>query len=47
MVYLLFEVFIARTRRVYNIELRIAGKRDKLANHFRKWERLISVFTNK
>ena len=39
--------FIARTRRVYNIELRIAGKRDKLTNHFRKWERLISVFTNK
>ena len=39
--------FIARTRRVYNIELRIGGKRDKLTNHFRKWERLISVFTNK
>ena len=34
--------FIARTRRVY-----IARKRDKLNNHFRKWEKLISVFTNK
>ena len=31
--------FIARTRR-------IAGKRDKLDNHFRKWEKLKSVFTN-
>ena len=38
--------FIARTRRIYNIELHIAGKRDKLDNHFRKWEKLISVFTN-
>ena len=39
--------FIARTRRIYNIELHIARKRDKLNNHFRKWEKLISVFTNK
>ena len=38
--------FIARTRRIYNIELHIAGKRDKLDNHFRKWKKLISVFTN-
>ena len=38
---------IARTRRIYNIELHIARKRDKLNNHFRKWEKLISVFTNK
>ena len=37
--------FIARTRRIYNIELHIARKRDKLNNHFRKWEKLISVFT--
>ena len=35
--------FIARTRRIYNIELHIARKRDKLNNHFRKWEKLISV----
>ena len=31
--------FIARTRRIYNIELHIARKRDKLNNHFRKWEK--------
>ena len=46
MVYLLFQGFIARTRRIYNIELQIARKRDKLNNHFRKWEKLISIFTN-
>ena len=39
--------FIARTRRVYNTELHIAGKRDKLNNHFRKWEKLIIIFMNK
>ena len=54
--------FIARTRRIYNIELHIAKKRkfkiklqrdkiklqrDKLNNHFKKWEKLISVFPNK
>ena len=40
--------FIARTRRIYNIKLHIARKRDKLNTHFRKWEKLIlSVFTNK
>ena len=39
--------FIASTKRVYNIELHIAGKRDKLKNHFRKWEKLMNVFTNK
>ena len=38
---------IARTRRVYNTKLHIAGKRDKLNNHFRKWEKLISIFMNK
>ena len=38
---------IARTRCVYNTELHIAGKRDKLNNHFRKWEKLISIFMNK
>ena len=26
--------FIARTRRIYNIELHIARKKDKLDNHF-------------
>ena len=25
----------------------VQGKRDKLNNHFRKWEKLISVFMNK
>ena len=39
--------FIARTRRIYNIELHIARKRDKLNNNFRKGENLISVFMNK
>ena len=33
--------FIARTGRVYNIELHIARKKK---NHFKKWEKLISVF---
>ena len=35
--------FIARIRRVYNIELHIARKRDKLATHFKKWEKLVAV----
>ena len=39
--------FIARTERVYNIELHIARKRNKLNNHFKKWEKLISVFSDK
>ena len=39
--------FIARTESVYNIELHIARKRNKLNNHFKKWEKLISVFSDK
>ena len=39
--------FIARTRCIYNIELLIAMKRDKLDSHFKKREKLISVFPNK
>ena len=35
--------FIARTRRVYNIELHIARERDKLAIHFKKWEKLVAA----
>ena len=31
--------FIAGIRRFYNIALHIARKRDKLNNHFRKWEK--------
>ena len=33
--------FIARIRRVYNIELHIARERDKLTTHFKKWEKLV------
>ena len=32
--------FIARGRRVFNLELHIAGKRKKLLFHFQKWEKL-------
>ena len=35
--------FIARIRRVYNIELHIARERDKLATHFKKWEKLAAA----
>ena len=35
--------FIARIRRVYNIELHIARERDKLATHFKKWENLVAA----
>ena len=31
--------FIDRIRRIYNIELHIARERDKLATHFKKWEK--------
>ena len=34
--------FIARTRRVYNIELYIARKRGTLNKHLSKWEKLIN-----
>ena len=35
--------FIARIRRVYNIELHIARERDKLATHLQKWEKLVTA----
>ena len=35
--------FIARIWRVYNTELHIARERDKLAIHFRKWEKLVAA----
>ena len=34
---------IARIRRVYSIELHIARERDKLASHFKKWEKLVAA----
>ena len=34
--------FIARIRRAYNIELHIAREGDKLATHFKKWEKLVA-----
>ena len=34
--------FIARTRRVFNIELHIARKKNKLLFHLQKWEKLIN-----
>ena len=38
--------FIAKTKRVYSIELHIARKRDKLTCHLKKWKKLISVVAN-
>ena len=35
--------FIARTRRVYNIELHIVREKNKLLAHFKKWEKLINA----
>ena len=35
--------FIAKTKRVYSIELHIARKRDELTYHLKKWKKLISV----
>ena len=35
--------FIARTRRVYNIELYIARKRGTLNKHLSMWEKLINI----
>ena len=32
---------ISKIRSVYNIELHIARERDKLAIHFKKWEKLV------
>lgn len=37
--------FIARTRRIYSIELHIARENNKLDKHFKKWEKLIKVLT--
>jgi len=38
--------FITRIRSVYNIELHIARERDKLATHFKKWEKLVAALNN-
>ena len=35
--------FIANIRRVYNIELHVVRERDKLATHFKKWEKLVAA----
>ena len=35
--------FIANIRHVYNIELHIVRERDKLATHFKKWEKLLTA----
>ena len=35
--------FIARTKRVDNIELYIAGKRGTLNKHLSKWGKLINI----
>ena len=35
--------FIAKTRRVYNIELHIAREKNELLAHFKKWEKLINA----
>ena len=41
-----FRGFIARTKRVSNIELHIAREKNKLFFHFQKWEKLITVLNN-
>ena len=41
-----FRGFIARTKRVSNIELHIAREKNKLFFHFQKWEKLINVLNN-
>lgn len=38
--------FITIIRSVYNIELHIARERDKLAVHFKKWEKLVVALNN-
>ena len=35
--------FIARARRVFNIELHIAREKNKLLFHFQKWEKLTNA----
>ena len=37
------ERLYCQNRRVYNIELHIARERDKLATHFKKWEKLVAA----
>ena len=37
--------FIARTRRIYSIELHIARENNKVDKHFKKWEKLIKALT--
>ena len=41
-----FRGFIARTKRVFNIELHIAREKNKLLFNFQKWEKLINVLNN-
>ena len=41
----LVETLYCQERRVYNIELHIASERDKLATHFKKWEKLVAALT--
>ena len=41
--YLQLDGFIARARRVFNIELHIAREKNKLLFHFQKWEELTNV----
>ena len=36
--------FIARTKRIYNIEHHIARENNKLLQHLKKWEKLIHLF---
>ena len=38
--------FIARIERIFNIELYIARKRDKLPLHYKKWEKLNHIFVS-
>ena len=42
-VYLRWEVYSARIRRIYNTKLHIARERNKLATHFKKWEKLVAA----
>ena len=47
--YICFEVTSEigrKIRSVYNIELHIASERDKLAIHFKKWEKLVVAINN-
>jgi len=37
---------LTRIRSVYNIELHISRERDKLAIHFKKWEKLVVALNN-